>query len=89
MPRDSTKQFSSNLAENHHYASKKARMQANFPCCKLPSFLPSSKPKPRMEYLTSERKRHKQNKTKQNKREGKWRHTYLYKTAFVQARERR
>jgi hypothetical protein len=27
--------------------------------------------------------------TQQNKREQKWLHTYLYKTAFVQARERR
>jgi hypothetical protein len=52
-------------------------MQANF--------LPSSKPKAENGvYLTSERKRH-----KQNKREEKWLHTYLYKTAFVQARERR
>ncbi len=42
---------------------KQTSRAANF----LPSFLPSSKPKPRMEYLTSERKRHKQNKTKQKR----------------------
>ncbi len=64
---------------------KTTTTQARKQGCKQTSFLPSSKPKPRMEYLTSERKRH-----KQNKREQKWLHTYLYKTALVQqARERR
>jgi hypothetical protein len=70
MPRDSTKQFSSNLAENHHYESKKARMQANFPCCKLPSFLPSfqqAKAENGVSNLRTEKAQTKQNKTEENK----------------------